>query len=223
MVFALLDASGSDDKAEENFPRDLGMDLDRFSVRDGEFPENHGYDATVITGSQAAAYSEAPWIHSMKEWIDAGIEKRMPFLGICFGYQVLADVLGGKVEARGKYEVGYQEIDRAENTLLLDGIPNPFTAFDAHSDVVTNLPLGAKKIAEDEYSMQGFRWRYVFGIQFHAEFDMETAEAVIENRVIWNRRAEEANNNVTRENFEEAKKTKRLFDNFRNFVEDHER
>ena len=223
MDLVLLNASGDDDKAQENFPRELDEEMDIYDVREDEIPDSHDYDAAVISGSPAAAYSEAPWVHDVKDWVSQGIEDGMPFLGVCFGFQTLADVLGGRVEARGKYEVGYQEIDYDDESLLLNGVPNPLTAFDAHSDVVTELPLGATKIAEDEYSVQGFRWRHVFGIQFHAEFDMETAKNVIENRVIWNRRAEEAHNNVTVNNYEQAKKTKKLFDNFKQFVENHER
>ena len=61
--------------------------------------------------------------------------------------------------------------------MLLSGLPERFTAFTTHSDEVAQLPPGATLIAENDYSVQGFRTGDVFCVQFHPEYDRETAVA----------------------------------------------
>ncbi|MFB6179578.1 MAG: type 1 glutamine amidotransferase [Halorientalis sp.] len=210
-----LDASGADDDASRNFHRELDAELDEYAVRNGELPPTYDYDALVISGSPASVYWEADWIDDAKHWVHNAIDADIPTLGVCFGHQLLADVLGGTVEGRGAYELGYHRIEHASETMLFEGVPREFTAFVAHSDDVVSLPLGARKLAANEYTgIQAFRKDHVFGVQFHAEFDLETVHRVIDHREPTEQYTPEASETATEANYEVAQRTTRVFENF---------
>lgn len=212
---ALLNASGEDDDASRNFHRELDAGLDEYDVTSGALPPTYDYDAIVVSGSPASVYWEADWIHELRDWIRDAVDAGIPTLGVCFGHQLLADALGGSVEGRGAYELGYHRIEHAPDSLLFEGVPREFTAFVAHSDDVVSLPLGATKLAENDYtSIQAFRRDHVFGIQFHAEFDLETVHQVVAHRNPTEDYTPAAEDTATRENYEAARDATRIFENF---------
>ncbi|MFB6362213.1 MAG: hypothetical protein ABEH59_12950, partial [Halobacteriales archaeon] len=61
-------------------------------------------------------------------------------------------------------------------------LPERFVVFTTHQDAVTELPPGARPIAENEYSNHGFERERVFTVQFHPEYDMRTAESVTKGK-----------------------------------------
>lgn len=76
-----------------------------YFVVDGQFPiEVNECDAYIITGSKYAAYDKEDWILMLKEFIMEIYESGRKYAGICFGHQMLAESLGGKVE---KAKVGW--------------------------------------------------------------------------------------------------------------------
>ncbi|MFB6298882.1 MAG: type 1 glutamine amidotransferase [Halobacteriales archaeon] len=217
---ALLNASFWHQTTSRNFRRELDADLVEYDVTEGELPANDDVDGVVITGSGAAVYDTDtdPWIDPLLDWIESGIDRGLPFLGICFGHQALAVALGGTVEAMDATEVGYREIEQVADCRLFDGVPDPFTVFTTHSDTVTELPPDATLIAENDYGVQGFRQDRIFGVQSHPEYDMETARAIIEDKDLPEERTTALLEGVTDAAFAEACKTKQLFDNFTDHV-----
>ncbi len=211
---ALLDASHGNPNTPRNFRRELGADLHRFSVVDREFPEHHDFDAIVVTGSRSSVYWEEPWIDETRAWIRDAIETDVPALGICWGHQLLADVLGGTVEPMGEYELGYRTV-RHCGASLFDGVPEEFTVFTTHSDSVTELPAEAELLAENDYGIHGFRHGNVYGIQSHPEYDLETAERVVRGKDhLSEDRIEAVCAGITESKYEAAKPAKTIFDNF---------
>ena len=75
----------------------------------------------IVTGSRSSVYWDEPWIPPLKGWVGDAIERDVPFLGVCYGHQLLADVLGGTVEGMGDYEIGYNPITRTADSPLFDG------------------------------------------------------------------------------------------------------
>ena len=173
----LLNASYDDSNTARNFGRELDGDLSVFSAVDRELPTSYEFDAVVVTGSRASVYEEEPWIADARDWVAGALDRGLPALGICWGHQLLADVLGGTVEPMGEYELGYRTV-RHTGDDVFEGVPEAFTVFTTHSDAVTDLPPGADRIAENEYGIQGFRHGNVYGLQSHPEYDPRTAEAV---------------------------------------------
>jgi len=216
---ALLNASYWKQTTRRNFRRELDADLAEFEVNEGDLPPGFDYDGFVVTGSAASVYWDEAWIPETEAWIRRAVDRGLPALGVCYGHQILASALGGTVEDMGDYELGYTEVERTAETPLFEGLDDRITAFESHSDAVTELPPGAERIAENEHGIQGFRTGDVFAVQFHPEYDVETAEAVAESKDLPAERIERVLDGITEENYAAACETKRLFDNFLAHVE----
>lgn len=215
---AVLDASHNERDTKRNFRRELDAALVEFDVTTGELPDTFDFDGAIVTGSRSSVYWDEPWIDPLKEWVDEAIDHGLPFLGVCYGHQLLADVLGGTVEGMGCYEIGYNEITQTGESTLFEGIDERFLAFTTHSDAVTTLPPDAEALAENEYSNHGFRKDRVFGVQFHPEYDMETAEALTRRKPIAEERRERVLDGITDENYAAACQAKLVFENFVEYV-----
>ncbi len=214
---ALLNAS-EDDNTPRNFRRELDGELVDFDVRAGQLPETLDFDGCVVTGSRSSVYWDEEWLPPVREWIARAIERDMPCLGICYGHQLLADVLGGTVETMGEYELGYQTVRHDGESRLLDGIDREFLVFTSHSDRVTELPPGATRFAENECGIHGFRSENVYGVQFHPEYDQRTAQEVTRGKDIDPDRKAAILDDITDERYAEACQAKQLFANFVDIV-----
>ena len=102
---------------------------------------------------------------------------------------------------------------------LLEGIDREFTVFTTHSDAVTEVPPGAEVVAENDYGIHGFQRGDVFGVQFHPEYDMETAEAVTRGKDLPDERIRRVLDGITEENYRRACGAKQVFENFCRYVE----
>ena len=216
---ALLDASHSTESTRRNFRRELDADLVEFDVTSGELPPTFDYDGVVVSGSRSSVYWEEAWIPPFVDWLAEAAERDLPILGVCFGHQALAVALGGHVEDMGQYELGYRTVRHTGDDPLFTGIPAEFTVFTTHSDAVVELPPEAELLADNEYGVHAFRRGSAVGVQFHPEYDMETAERVARGKDLPDERIESVVDGITPENFDAACEAKRLFDNFVAFVE----
>jgi len=215
---AVLNAAHQDKNTTRNFRRELDASLSEFDATDGTVPDGFDYDGAVVTGSRSSFYWDEEWIQSVKAWVDEAIDRDIPFLGICWGHQLLADVLGGTVDDMGVYEVGYSEIEHTGESRLFEGIDETFTAFTSHSDAVTELPPGAESLAENEYSNHGFRKDRVFGVQFHPEYDTKTARELVYRKDLADDRLESILAEITEANYQRSCEAKLVFENFLEFV-----
>lgn len=212
---ALLNASEDDVYTPRNFRRELDADLVEFPVNEGHLPESLAFDGCVVTGSRASVYWDEEWIPPLKAWVREAIDSGLPFLGICYGHQLLADVLGGTVEDMGEYEIGYREIRHETDDPLFAGIDERFTAFTTHSDHVAELPPGATRIASNDYGVHGFRHDSVVAVQFHPEYDMETARVVTEGKDELSAAKRQAVlDGITEDQYRASCEAKIVFDNF---------
>jgi len=216
---ALLNTAHDGDHTRRNFRRELDADLVEYHVTERELPETVEFDAFVVTGSRASVYWDEPWIADLKAWVGEAIESGMPGLGVCYGHQLLADVLGGSVEAMDAYEIGYRTVEHSGDSRLFEGIDEQFTVFTTHSDRVATLPPGAELIAENDYGIHGFRKGDIFAVQFHPEYDMATAEKVTRGKdTLDEGRTQRVLDGITAENYAAACEAKTLFANFTDFV-----
>lgn len=221
----LVMASYDPVNTRRNFRRELKADLVEFHTPEGEIPPLdtvtafEEFDACVVTGSRASVYWDDPWIDDVQEWVGEAIDSGMPCLGVCWGHQLLADVLGGDVQDMGEYEIGYRSVQQVGDSRLFDGLDDEFTAFETHSDYVAKLPEPAELIAENEYGIQGFRQGDTFGVQFHPEYDMRTAEEVTRGKESLSQdRIDAVVDGIIDEAYAAACETKQLFDNFVDLV-----
>ena len=105
---------------------------------------------------------------------DRGIfQLGIPVLGICYGLQLLAQYLGGKVEPGQKREYGKGTLRIKDSWCpLLVGLPATLQVWNSHGDRLTKLPAGFKPVAVTEnsaYAAIENRGAKMFGLQFHPE------------------------------------------------------
>ena len=221
--FALLNASHYADQTQRNFDRSMDASLCEYRVREEGPPEGHDFAGAVITGSVDSVYDDKAWICNLLEWTKDAIDQGQPLLGICFGHQVIATALGGKVESMGEHEVGYRPVRRVGESRLLDGVSDEFTICHGHSDTVTEVPDGARVIAENDYGVQGLEAGPVFTMQAHPEYDREMAITTVDHyeSILTEAEAERAWGTITDENVAAAEEPKRIFENFTAIARTH--
>jgi len=217
---ALLNAAHDGDHTRRNFRREVEADLVEYNVTERELPETFAFDACIVTGSRASVYWDEPWIGDLKRYVGEAIESGLPFLGVCYGHQLLADVLGGRVASMDEYEIGYRTVEHDGENTLLAGVDEEFTVFTTHSDRVVEPPPGASVFAQNEYGIHGFRHGRVFAVQFHPEYDVETAESVTTGKddILPDEKLDRVLDGITPSNYADACEAKQLFENFTAFV-----
>lgn len=159
----------------------LGLAPDAVDViavyRGAPLPALEDISAVVITGSNAMVTDGLPWMRATEQWLAQAVAHGIPVLGICFGHQILAQALGGRVDYNPRgVEVGTVDIHltpEAQNHPLFADMPQCFPAQESHSQSVLVLPPGAQKLAfSDGDAHQSFAVApRAVGVQFHPEFD----------------------------------------------------
>jgi GMP synthase (glutamine-hydrolysing) len=146
-------------------------------------PEYYAICGIVITGSHAMVSDRQPWSETTAAWLKVAAEKQIPTLGICYGHQLLAHALGGRVEYNPKgREVGTIAIDllpdAAQDPLLHD-LPSPLEVQLSHRQAVIDLPDNVVHLARSGMAEhQAFRYgETVWGLQFHPEFSPRVTQA----------------------------------------------
>ena len=130
----------------------------------------------VITGSAAMVSDRADWSEYSAAWLEQAVQHGIPVLGVCYGHQLLAHALGGRVGANpAGRQIGTVEArltQSASNDPLFGYLPASFSAQASHQEVVLELPPGAKRLASsplDSNFVIQFAEK-VWGVQFHPEF-----------------------------------------------------
>lgn len=222
-TIAIIDASLGDTPAQENIERLTAAETIPFKASRGAIPppptsDVRGYDAGIVTGSQCSVYEDQKWIHELTDWAREAHAADVPILGICWGHQLLAQALGGRIVAMDEYELGYKTIRQVSESKLFAGISNEFVAFETHSDRVYELPDGAIRLAENDRGVQAFRMDQTYGVQFHPEYDRETAEHVTRRKDLPQERIQAVLEEITESTYEASKAARRVFENFETLV-----
>ncbi len=96
----------------------------------------------------------------------------IPILGICYGMQVITDMLGGVVKHATKKEYGYNEIKIVKKNILLQGLSTNEIVWMSHSDFVKKTPEGFKIIAcsiNTQVAAMQSEMKKIYAVQFHPE------------------------------------------------------
>lgn len=146
-----------------------------------------GFDRIIVSGSNTPAMDTAPWIDRLLDLIRASVRSQIPFLGVCYGHQMLARALTGDqvVRKAAVPEFGWVEIEALESAQILKGLPSRFYSFEAHYDEVGFVPQDFRVLARSrDCQIQALQFKDlpVFGIQFHPEKTLEAAEKVLSEK-----------------------------------------
>jgi GMP synthase-like glutamine amidotransferase len=158
-----------------------------FDVCNGQFPSSvDACNAYLCTGSRCAAYDQADWILRLLDFVRGLHTARMPFVGICFGHQVLAEALGGNVErASSGWGVGVHGMDVIRGEAWMQPPSAACRLQYMHQDQVVRLPPGAELLGRTDHcqvAMFGVG-ETMLAIQGHPEFPVAYAEALIGDRI----------------------------------------
>jgi len=145
-------------------------------------PAPSSASAFVITGSSSNVTEQAPWMTRAEPYLRELVTSGTPVLGICFGHQILAHALGGKVtkNPRGR-EIGTVPVTKVTSDPLWAGLGDPFAANATHVESVVALPPGARLLATtslDPYAAYALGDR-VRCVQFHPEIDGDAMRGYI--------------------------------------------
>ncbi|MDG1430779.1 MAG: type 1 glutamine amidotransferase [Paracoccaceae bacterium] len=165
---------------EQMFHRLLGgrgYEFVSWNVVDDVFPESTDQaDGWLITGSKHGAYEELDWIPKLEQLVRDIRVSGKPMIGVCFGHQVIAQALGGKVEKYADgWALGIQDYSFEGETLKLNAW---------HQDQVVELPKGAKVVASNDFCANA-AIAYddqIFTVQAHPEFEAEALDGLIKIR-----------------------------------------
>ena len=127
-----------------------------------EGPTMPGVDLLVTLGSPRAAYDADAWIARQRDLLARWIAADRPVIGICFGAQMIASAIGGRVAPTGTFHEGWMETAEVCAPVWR----GPWIRW--HGDHVA-LPPGAEVMARSEGTIQAFRYRRALGVQFHPE------------------------------------------------------
>lgn len=140
------------------------------------------YDALWVMGGPMDVWEEEdhPWLKAEKALVAEAVARKMPFFGLCFGHQILAEALGGRC-APGTPEVGIMEVGLTEagaTSPFLAGLSDPMTALQWHGAEVAEAPAGATVLARSPAcSVQALAvGDHAFSAQFHLEIEPDTVD-----------------------------------------------
>jgi GMP synthase-like glutamine amidotransferase len=145
------------------------LPVEVFATYNGNaWPDVEGRAFVSCLGSKHSPLDrEVPVVADTIALVRGAVEADVPVLGLCYGGQVLADVLGGQIEAAPEAEIGWYTIESDLPELVA---PGPWLEW--HYQRFT-LPPGAHELARSAVGVQAFTHGPHLGVQFHPESTIE--------------------------------------------------
>jgi GMP synthase-like glutamine amidotransferase len=154
-----------------------GFTFETWRVLEGEFPPDvKAADGWLITGSKFGAYEDHPWIPPLEDFIRASYAAHVPMVGICFGHQIIAQAMGGRVEKFTKgWAVGATDYDFGGKTVRLNAW---------HQDQVVEKPDAAEVVGSNDFCANAALLYddRAFTVQPHPEFKPAFVDGLMKTR-----------------------------------------
>lgn len=170
----------------------LNLPVTRVRVLDvtagAALPEPDTLAGAVISGSAAMVTERLDWSERLAGWVRDAVTAQLPLFGVCYGHQLMAHALGGRVGALpGGREIGTRTIeilDAGRDDPLLTGLPARFAAHTTHEQSVLEAPAGARVLARSQRDPHQIL-RYgpqAVSTQLHPEFSAAAMRAYLRLR-----------------------------------------
>ncbi len=149
-----------------------------------EFPQIDNLEGIIITGSAYGVYDDIGWIEPLRNFVRNIYDRQIPMLGICFGHQIMADALGGKVEKSIKgWGVGRHIYEVKKNLDFFVGMGDKIALAASHQDQVVKKPEEAEIFLSSDFTPYAglfYKNGAAISLQPHPEFDAEYSKALID-------------------------------------------
>lgn len=144
----------------------------------------------LVTGSAAMVTEHTDWMTQTQQWLETCFELNVPTLGVCFGHQLIADILGGRVDynPQGRH-MGLSAFNLTpvgQQDWLLGGLNQSqgFNTFVSHLQSVLSLPESVAVLGSCEVDANhAFCYQeHIWGVQFHPEWSSAIMAAYLQAR-----------------------------------------
>ena len=146
-------------------------------------------NGVMITGSPRDAWADDPINELMCALVGSCMEREIPFLGVCYGHQILGRALGARV---GRHPQGLQLgpvtmnlTEEGQEDCLFGGMENAFEALSGHADYVRQCPdAGVLLASGGDTEVQAMRiGARTYGVQFHPEMNADILKFLWQARI----------------------------------------
>lgn len=157
-----------------------------------EFPEIKDLAGIIITGSPSMVTDKHDWSEATIDWLKQFIDLDIPVLGVCYGHQLLARVLGGQVDWNpngrqiGSVQIQLTKAVHADPlfSYLIDSKQKSIDYHATHLQSVTFLPKRVTLLGSTQLDPNHcFRYKqHIWGLQFHPEFNTKVIQDYVHAR-----------------------------------------
>lgn len=165
---------------------DPTIEIITYNVQQFEYPKDIGeVDGYLITGSAVSVYEELDWLKELGEFIKKLHRHKKKIIGVCFGHQLIAHVLGGKTEASDKgWGIGVRSFQLNEAGKAFTKKTGSFNLFCSHKDQVIVPAKGSKILASSKFCPFGMLTidDHIFTFQGHIEMPIEYTHQLMNMR-----------------------------------------
>lgn len=162
------------------------MTFSVFNALEGELPKDiHAADAYLITGSRHGVNDGYPWIAALEEFVRCLHKTPKKVIGICFGHQLIAKALGGKViKSPNGWGVGVLQYQVVCPKPWMNPIQEQFNLLASHQDQVVILPPEAQLLARSDFCPNYMLQigHTMLTVQGHPEFTKAYAQDLMQSR-----------------------------------------
>jgi len=165
---------------------DSSISIEYFCVVDGKFPNNiDDCDAYIASGSKASVNDDIPWINNLERFVWQLFLANKPFIGICFGHQMIAKALGGKVAYSYKcWGIGVAKTIVHTHKPWMQPRKRQINLVVSHQEQVCQLPPETEVIMANDFCPYAMIQvgEHFLGLQGHPEFSRAYCYALMHSR-----------------------------------------
>ena len=164
----------------------LGIQLTTYRCDEGQLPSSvKEQDGWMCSPSRLSVYDDVPWLRDVEQLLRDMIATETPYVGICFGHQLMAQALGATVKkADYGWGIGAKQYEIVEPQAWMDNTDDIVLAA-SHQDQVQQLPSDARLLARADYCPIGgmLIGEHAWTLQVHPEFSPALADSLLATRL----------------------------------------
>lgn len=165
---------------------DKGIELTTYRCDEGQMPESlTEQDGFMCSPSRLSVYDDHAWLRDVETLLRDLVAKEKPYVGICFGHQLMAQALGATVKkADYGWGIGAKHYEVVAKQPWMDSSDEIVLAA-SHQDQVQSLPDGAQLLARADYCPIGGMTigETAWTLQVHPEFSPALADSLLATRL----------------------------------------